>query len=104
MPSAGNIMGSMFRDSETVVHVSFLPHHANVNAQYYSNMLLNDVHIAIQKKRPKKLTKGIILLHDNAYPHTTNLTTLVTLGWETLNHPPYRTDLAASNYHLFRPM
>jgi hypothetical protein len=90
-PSAGKIMASVFWDSEGVIHVDFLPPHATVNAQYYSNLLLNDVHAAISKKRPGKLSKGIILLHNNAHPHTANL------GWEILNHPFYSLDLAPSD-------
>jgi hypothetical protein len=40
--------------------------------QCYSNLLCSDVHHVIQKKRPEKLSK-IILLHDNDHPHTANL-------------------------------
>jgi hypothetical protein len=87
-----------------VIHVDFLPPHATVNAQYHSNLLLNDVHTAVYKKGPGKLSKGIILLHDNARPHMVNFTTaLATFGWEILNHP-YSLDLASSDYHLFEPM
>jgi hypothetical protein len=48
-----------------VIHVDFLPHGVTVNAQYYRNFLRSDVHQAIQKKRPGKLSKIIFLLHDN---------------------------------------
>jgi hypothetical protein len=33
-----------------------------------------------------------------------NLTTVITLGWEILDHPPYSPDLAPSDNHLFVPM
>jgi transposase len=48
----------------------------------------------------------IILLHDNAKPHTENVTKelLADFGWEVLEHPPYSPDLAPSDYHLFRSM
>jgi len=43
------------------------------------------------------------LLHDNARPHSTHVTTalLVKFKWDILNHPPYSPDLAPSNFHLF---
>jgi hypothetical protein len=48
----------------------------------------------------------VILLHDDACPHTANLmkVTLTTLGWEITNCPPYSPDSAPSNFNLFRPM
>jgi histone-lysine N-methyltransferase SETMAR len=47
-----------------------------------------------------------ILLHGSTYPHTANLTkvTLVAMGWEIMNHPPYRPDLVSSDFHLSGPM
>jgi hypothetical protein len=68
-------------------HIDFLPPHAAGNAQYCSNLLLNDVHAAILKKKPKKLSEGNILLHDNACLHMASFT-VVSLGWEILNHLP----------------
>jgi histone-lysine N-methyltransferase SETMAR len=98
-------MTSVFWDSEEVIHVYFLPHGIAINAQYYSNLLHNDVHQELWKKRPGKLSKIIILLHDNAHPHTENLkVTLATIvGWEIMDHPPYSHDLTPRNIHLFGP-
>jgi hypothetical protein len=70
-------------------HVDFLPLHTTINAQYYSNLPLNDMYTAICKERHEKLSEEIILLHDNADPYLANLTmtVLASLGWEILNHP-----------------
>ncbi|GBP82448.1 Mariner Mos1 transposase [Eumeta japonica] len=48
----------------------------------------------------------IILLHDNAHPHVAvpGKNYLKTLDWEVLPHPPYSSDIAPSDYHLFRSM
>lgn len=48
----------------------------------------------------------VIFLHDNARPHTANLTKskLIELGWEVLPHPPYSPDIAPSDFHLFRSL
>jgi len=48
--------------------------------------------------------QNIIILHDNARPHATRLTSEATakMGWEVLPHPSYSPDLAPSDYHLFR--
>uniref|UniRef100_A0A4W6CBK6 Histone-lysine N-methyltransferase SETMAR n=1 Tax=Lates calcarifer TaxID=8187 RepID=A0A4W6CBK6_LATCA len=50
----------------------------------------------IKNKRRGHQSKGVILHHDNARPHT--------LGWELLPHPPYSPDLAPSDFHLFGPL
>jgi histone-lysine N-methyltransferase SETMAR len=49
------------------------------------------------------LTKEIVLLHDNAWPHTAGLTCnlLDSSGWEVLDHPQYSRGIAPSDYHTF---
>ena len=52
---------------------------------------------------PGMLSDGVILLHDNARPHTANLVRVKVkrLSWETLQHPPYRPDLSPCDFHIF---
>ena len=52
------------------------------------------------------LTKGVILLHDNTWPHIAACANaLIKLfNWEIFDHPPYSPDLVPSNYHLFTMM
>jgi transposase len=56
--------------------------------------------------RRRMLIKGVVLLHNNARPHTTACTNaLIRLfNWEIFDHPPYSTDLAPIDYHLFTKM
>ena len=39
-----------------------------------SNMLRNELRMAVRSKRRGRLTQGVLLLHDNARPHTAHLT------------------------------
>ena len=50
--------------------------------------------------------KGVIFHHDNATPHTSLATRqkLSRHGWEAMKHPPYGSDLAPSDYYLFRSL
>jgi transposase len=58
--------------------------------------------MAIQYKRRGMLTSGVVLLHDNARPHTAARTRalLEHFNWELFDHPPHSPDLAPSDYHL----
>ncbi|GFU99501.1 histone-lysine N-methyltransferase SETMAR [Trichonephila clavipes] len=57
----------------------------------------------VKNKRRGFLSKGVVFLHDNARPHTANVTkTLLRgFGWDVFDHPPYCPDLAPSDFHLF---
>jgi hypothetical protein len=51
----------------------------------------------------RKVTKGVLFLHDNAPAHRALATQnkLAYLGFQYLDHPPYSPDQAPSDYHLF---
>jgi hypothetical protein len=50
----------------------------------------------------RKVTKGVLFLHDNAPSHRALATQkkLAYLGYQCLDHPPYSPDLATSDQHL----
>jgi hypothetical protein len=49
------------------------------------------------------LTYGVVLLHDNAHPHTATRTPplLKPFNWKLFAHPPQSPDLAPRDYYLF---
>jgi len=57
----------------------------------------------LKEKCHGKFTKGVLFLHDNAAAHRAFATPkkLAYLGFQCLDHPPYSSDLAPSDYHLF---
>jgi histone-lysine N-methyltransferase SETMAR len=49
------------------------------------------------------LSGGVVMLPDNARPHTdtANQDLIVIIGWEQSDHPPYSPDLAPSDLYVF---
>jgi len=68
--------------------------------------ILSQVRLAYRRKRRDLSIRDVVLLHDNARPHTAALTRkkLDQLGWETLEHPPYSPDLSPCDFHVFGPL
>ncbi|GBM70734.1 hypothetical protein AVEN_171467-1 [Araneus ventricosus] len=72
-----------------------------INANCYCETI-RKLQRAIQNRRLGMLAGAILLLHDNAHPHTAAATQLLDqFGWEIFHHPPYSPDLAPSDFHLF---
>jgi len=96
------ILASIFWDQDGVLHIDYLPKGQTINAEYYSYLLvqLKDI---LKEKRRRKVTKGVLFLHDNAPAHRALATQkkLAYLGFQCLHHSPYSPDLAPSDYHLF---
>jgi len=105
-PSAGKVLLTIFWDSQGVIMEHYLERGATVNSVWYSEMLSTELKPAIRTKRRDLLSSGVLLLHDNARPHTAihTLQTLVKLGFTVLEHLAYSPDLAPSDYHLFGPL
>lgn len=105
-PSAGKLLLTVFWDSQGPILEHYMEKGVTVTSVNYSNMLRNELRPAIRSKRRGRLTQGVLLLHDNARPHTAHLTinTIRQLNWEVLEHPAYSPDLAPSDFHLFGPL
>ena len=58
------------------------------------------LHDAIKKDRRDKLTAGVLLLHDNAPVHKSQISgaAIRKCGFRDINHPSHSPDLALSNY------
>ncbi|KAG8189987.1 hypothetical protein JTE90_001444 [Oedothorax gibbosus] len=86
---------TVYWDRKRVLLVDFLPRNETINAAAYCETL-NNMRRSIQNKRRGKLSKGIVLLHDNARPHVANRTKylITSFKWETLDLPQYSPDLA----------
>jgi len=105
-PSAGNLMLTIFWDSQGPILETYQERGTTVTSAKYCDMLQRELKPAICSKRRGKLSKEILLLHDNACPHTAahTLETLKQLKWEAMEHPAYSSDLAPSDFHLFGPL
>ena len=57
----------------------------------------------IARKRRGKLTRGVLLLLDNAPAHTSQvaMTAVTECGFEILAYPPYPPDMAPSDFYQF---
>ena len=95
-------MATVFWDCHGIVLIDYLPKGATVSGAYYSN-LLDRVSTRLRAFRPGLSRKKLLLLHDNASPHTCDFTatTLAELGIDVLPHPAYSPDLAPSDFFLF---
>jgi transposase len=76
-------------------------HGATISAQRYEDTL-QKLRRAIRLKRPGMISNGIVLLHDNARPHTANSVKnmLQRFIWEVLHHPPYSPDFSSCDFHI----
>ena len=95
-------MCTIFWDRQGILLVEFLPQGTTINSAVYCETLKKPRR-AIQSKRRGMLSATILLLHDNAQPHSAAQTQdlITSFKWEQMDHPPYSPDLAPSDYHLF---
>jgi hypothetical protein len=96
------IMCTVFWDRESVLLVEFLPQGSTVDAGVYCDTL-EKLRSVIQNKRHSLLSWGVVMLHDNARPHTAAAMEdlIMTFGCEQFDYPPYSPDLVPSDFNLF---
>jgi hypothetical protein len=82
-----------------VLMVEFIKQGTTITSEVYCETLKNCA--AIQNKRRGMLTYGVVLLHDNACPHT-SAPTWALLHW--FGHFPCSSDLIPCDYCLFTYM
>lgn len=100
--SAGKVMATVFWDAEGIIMVDYLEKGKTVSGEYYA-LLLGQLRDRLKEIRRGKVTKGVLLLQDNAPAHNSNIAKLAVAdcGYELLPHPPYSPDMAPSDYYLF---
>ena len=96
-------MLSVFWDYKGIIYFEFLDSNETINADVYSQQLINLNEALIKKRSALINRKKVLLLIDNSKPHKNKTVdeTIQDLGWEILPHPPYSPDLAPTDYHLF---
>jgi hypothetical protein len=80
---AGRLVLTVFWDSQGPILETYQERGKTVTSVTYCDMLKRKLKPAIRPKRRGKLSKEILLLHDNARPHTAahTLETLKQLKW-----------------------
>ena len=63
--------------------------------------MIERLHCAIVEKHRGKVSHEVLLLHDNAPVHKSNIVQAAILAFVDLNHPAYSPDIASSDYYLF---
>ncbi|GBP05810.1 Mariner Mos1 transposase [Eumeta japonica] len=94
-------------DQLGVIYYELLNPSETITGTLYRTQLMRLSRV-LKEKRPQYYSRydKIILLQDNALPCVAAPVKnyLKTLDWEVLPHPPYSTDIAPSDYHLFLSM
>ena len=94
-PSAGKVMATVFWDAKGVIMLDFLPKRSTITGVYYANLF--------SWERRGKLSKGVLLQHDNAKAHTCKVAmdAVERNGYKLIPHPAYSPALAPSDFFLF---
>ena len=101
--SRKKVMASVFWDCEGILMVDFKERNTTVNGIYYAS-LMHQLREVIKEKRRGKLSRGILLLHDNAPVHKAQVeqAAIKECGFTGIDYSPYSPDLAPSDYFLFK--
>uniref|UniRef100_A0A5S6Q7A8 Tc1-like transposase DDE domain-containing protein n=1 Tax=Trichuris muris TaxID=70415 RepID=A0A5S6Q7A8_TRIMR len=101
-PRVGKVLATIFWDADGILLIDYMQHGATITGTYYAN-LLHQLRDAIKEKSRGKLSRKVLLLHDNAPAHRSkvSLAAIQECGFGQINHPPYSPYLAPSDYFLF---
>jgi len=101
--SAGKVIMTVFWDCHRILLVEYMAHKSTVTADVYVNTL-KSLRDAVNEKRCGLLSRSMMLLHDNAPVHKAKNVpaAIAKCGFQEMNHPPYRPNLALCDYFLFR--
>ena len=105
-PKAGlhlkKVMLCVWWDWKGVLYYELLLENQTINSKYFSQ--LDQLKATLDKKSPELVNRKLIMFHqDNARLHVSLMMRqkLLQLGGEVLIHPPYSTDIAPSDFHVF---
>ena len=92
---------TIFWYCESILLFDFLPRGTTINDPYYAS-ILHQLHSPIREKQREKLMRGMLLLHDNASVHKSNIiqTAVQYIAFTELDHPAHSSDIAPSDYYL----
>jgi histone-lysine N-methyltransferase SETMAR len=104
IPSASKIMVTVFWNCEGVIFIDVLPRGQMINSDVYVET--EDAEEGFPEGWSHKDVTKVLIHDENARPHTCLHTreAITKLPWAVLPHPPYSSDLAPSDYHLFSPL
>jgi len=66
--SAGKFLASIFWDQDGILLTHYLPKGRTINVEYYLSLLVQMKDI-LKEKYCRKVTKGVLFLHNNALAH-----------------------------------
>jgi len=66
--SAGKFLASIFWDQDGILLTDYLPKGCTINVEYYLSLLVQMKDI-LKEKYCRKVTKGVLFLHNNALAH-----------------------------------
>jgi histone-lysine N-methyltransferase SETMAR len=95
-------MASFIWDSQEIIMIYYLEQGRTINGTYYADRLRR-LRQEMARKRRGKLTQSVLLLHDNALAHTSQvaMAAATDCGFVILPRPPYSPDMAPSDFYLF---
>jgi hypothetical protein len=97
--SSSKLLASIFREKDTILLVDYLEKVVTITGKY-NVALLDKLKQQLVSKLQGKLSKGIVLLQENAAPHKATIIPhkLAYLHTEVLKHQTYSPDMAPSDY------